>query len=66
MIIELHKRKRIRTVRDISWDYGAGEKILPAGWEGMVTRDRPGSVTTSEYFEICDCFLEDGSVEEVI
>ena len=43
-----------------------GEKILPAGWEGMITRDRPGSVTTSEYFEICDCFLEDGSVEEVI
>jgi len=63
--IEMGGMKRIRTVRDISWDYGAGEKILPAGWEGMITRDRPGSVTTSEYFEICDCFLKDGSVEEV-
>lgn len=66
MIIELHKRKRIRTLRDIEWDYGTGRKILPAGWEGKVSRDRPGSVMTSDFFEICDCFLEDGSVQEVL
>lgn len=64
MIIEMHKSKRIRVIKDVEWDYGAGIKNLPAGWEGMVTRERPGSVTTSGYFEICDCFLEDGSVEE--
>ena len=65
--IEMGGMKRIRTLKNIEWqNYGTPVQVLPAGWEGMVTRERPGSVTTSEYFEICDCFLKDGSVEEVL
>jgi hypothetical protein len=70
MQIEIGEEKRIRTLRDIGWrNYGMPEQTLPAGWEGVIVRHRPGAATAllddGRMFNICDCFLEDGSVEEI-
>jgi len=70
MKIAMHEYKRVRVVRDITWtNYNTPTKTLPAGWEGMITRHRPGSASAQlengGEFCVCDCFLEDGSVQEV-
>lgn len=68
--IEMGGMKRIRTLKTIEWqNYGMPLQTLPAGWEGNITRYRPGSATAllkdGGMFAICDCFLTDGSVEEL-
>jgi hypothetical protein len=70
MKIAIGEQKRIRTLRPIQWqNYGVPLQTLPAGWEGNITRYRPGAATAlledGRMFAIVDCFLEDGSIEEV-
>lgn len=74
MKIAMHDMKRVKVLRDITWDNAdLPTQTLPAGWEGWITRHRPGSASAlledgtgkpCGEFAICDCFLEDGSVEE--
>lgn len=69
--IEMGGMKKIRTLKAIEWqNYGTPLRTLPAGWEGNITRHRPGAASAlledGGEFAICDCFLTDGSVEEVL